>query len=67
MIKEKVTKRLRRIDLIDPESSKRKYSFSLVYGFRNIQNLIRRIKLKRTKMDYCEVMACPSGCLSGGG
>jgi iron only hydrogenase large subunit-like protein len=34
-------------------------------GFRNIQNLVR--KLKTTDLHFVEVMACPSGCLNGGG
>lgn len=67
-----------------------------VYGFRNIQNMVRKlsqgsaskkrgIKVKRrsrptgkdptssiavadpTKTDFIEVMACPSGCINGGG
>ncbi|KAA8907649.1 hypothetical protein TRICI_004940 [Trichomonascus ciferrii] len=59
-----------------------------VYGFRNIQNLVRKLKMKqRTKnakvtstksasspkasdpsqWDYVEVMACPGGCVNGGG
>lgn len=37
------------------------------YGFRNIQNLIRQIKRKKCKYHYVELMACPSGCLNGGG
>jgi len=41
--------------------------FAAVYGFRNIQNLIRKIKAKRCVYDYVEVMACPSGCNNGGG
>nr|CAA49833.1 LET1 [Kluyveromyces lactis] len=76
-------------------------SSSEVYGFRNIQNLVRKlsqsasvkkrgIKVKRrgqsvlksgetsekttkvltadpAKTDFVEVMACPSGCINGGG
>ena len=38
-----------------------------VYGFKNIQNLVRQIKTKRCKYQYVEIMACPSGCLNGGG
>lgn len=40
--------------------------FAIANGFRNIQNLVQ--KLKRNKCDYhfVEVMACPSGCLNGG-
>ncbi|KAK9238393.1 iron hydrogenase [Lipomyces kononenkoae] len=63
-----------------------------VYGFRNIQNLVRKLKtggktgarsvvsarakktagaatatLVPTEYDYVEVMACPGGCINGGG
>ena len=41
--------------------------FAKIYGFRNIQSLM--LKMKRGKCDYdlVEVMACPSGCVNGGG
>lgn len=78
-------------------------NFALAYGFRNIQNLVRKMKTKRPGKvalpasavrtetgvsenaaptddtatvslpvgsggyHYVEVMACPSGCLNGGG
>jgi iron only hydrogenase large subunit-like protein len=57
-----------------------------IYGFRNIQNLVRKLKPKRggggvvsrrtttnvrnndpSNWDYVEVMACPGGCINGGG
>jgi iron only hydrogenase large subunit-like protein len=41
--------------------------FAAAYGFRNIQGLMRKIKINRCEYDYVEVMACPSGCLNGGG
>ncbi|XP_076998401.1 cytosolic iron-sulfur assembly component 3 isoform X2 [Tamandua tetradactyla] len=41
--------------------------FALAYGFRNIQNLVQRLKRGRCPYHYVEVMACPSGCLNGGG
>mmetsp|Transcript_15685 Transcript_15685/g.37821 ORF Transcript_15685/g.37821 Transcript_15685/m.37821 type:complete len:537 (-) Transcript_15685:67-1677(-) len=45
--------------------------FVAAYGFRNVQNIIRRIKKGQTTgkvdFDYAEVMACPGGCLNGGG
>ena len=41
--------------------------FALAYGFRNIQNIIRNIKRKKWMYDYVEIMACPGGCLNGGG
>ncbi|KAL6726844.1 hypothetical protein Aduo_008774 [Ancylostoma duodenale] len=37
-----------------------------IYGFRNIQNLVRKLKSNKNPYDYVEVMACPSGCGNGG-
>lgn len=34
------------------------------YGFRNIQNLMRKIRTGRCPYDVVEVMACPSGAPS---
>ncbi|CAG8750029.1 11776_t:CDS:2, partial [Acaulospora morrowiae] len=41
--------------------------FASAYGFRNIQNLVRKIKNGNMQYHYIEVMACPSGCINGGG
>uniref|UniRef100_A0A8C4N9B5 Nuclear prelamin A recognition factor-like n=1 Tax=Eptatretus burgeri TaxID=7764 RepID=A0A8C4N9B5_EPTBU len=41
--------------------------FAAAYGFRNIQNLMQKIKRGKSPYHYIEVMACPSGCLNGGG
>ena len=41
-------------------------SFAIVNGFRNIQNLVSRVKRKTCSYDYVEVSACPKGCLNGG-
>jgi iron only hydrogenase large subunit-like protein len=38
-----------------------------IYGLRNIQNLMRNLKKGTCKYKYVEIMACPSGCLNGGG
>jgi len=35
--------------------------FAIANGFRNIQNLVQKLKSKRCLYDYVEVMACPSG------
>ena len=43
------------------------FSTAIINGFRNIQTLIQRIKRGTCKYNYVEVMACPSGCLNGGG
>ena len=40
--------------------------FAVANGFRNIQNLVQKMKRKRCTYDFVEVMACPSGCLNGG-
>lgn len=39
----------------------------LAYGFRNIQNIVRQGLPSSPNYHYVEVMACPSGCLNGGG
>lgn len=41
--------------------------FALCYGFRNLQNIVRKIKIGKGDYHFLEVMACPSGCLNGGG
>jgi len=43
-------------------------TFAKAYGFRNIQNLVRKLKQgKPCGYHYVEVMACPGGCTNGGG
>ena len=44
--------------------------FAQAYGFRNIQGILHRMKKSGSMgfhYDFIEVMACPSGCLNGGG
>ena len=41
--------------------------FARAYGFRSIQTVVRQLKRKKCRYHYIEVMACPSGCLNGGG
>jgi len=42
--------------------------FATAYGFKHIQNFVRNIKQKKqSPFHFIEVMACPSGCLNGGG
>ena len=50
--------------LSDPRSG---LKFAKVYGFRNIQSLILKLKRGKCDYDFVEVMACPSGCPNGGG
>uniref|UniRef100_A0A8C6SH22 Nuclear prelamin A recognition factor n=1 Tax=Neogobius melanostomus TaxID=47308 RepID=A0A8C6SH22_9GOBI len=41
--------------------------FAAVYGFRNIQTLVHRMKKGRLPYQLVEVLSCPGGCLSGRG
>ena len=59
---------------INQSPSGRELRFALAYGFRNIQTVLNRIKrgskasgASLNLWDYVEVMACPSGCVNGGG
>ena len=40
--------------------------FAIANGFRNIQNLVQKMKRGKCPYDFVEIMACPSGCLNGG-
>ena len=53
--------------MIDPTSGV-SIKGARVYGFKNIQNLIRQIKTStKNPYKYIELMACPGGCYNGGG
>ena len=41
--------------------------FCRAFGFRNIQNIVRRAKSGRCPYQLVELMACPAGCANGGG
>lgn len=41
--------------------------FCRAYGFRNIQNVVRRVKSGKCPYQLVELMACPGGCANGGG
>ena len=43
------------------------FTFATAYGFRSIQNIVRKVKRGKCSYDYVQVMACPSGCINGGG
>ena len=65
-----VYKQLRNSDfkeLILEINGELKLKFALAYGFRNIQNIVQKIKKNNCSYHYVEIMACPSGCLNGGG
>ncbi|KAM6964090.1 nuclear prelamin A recognition factor isoform 2-T2 [Tautogolabrus adspersus] len=41
--------------------------FAAVYGFRNIQTLVHRMRKGRVPYQLVEVLSCPGGCLRGRG
>uniref|UniRef100_A0A3P9AMR5 Nuclear prelamin A recognition factor n=1 Tax=Esox lucius TaxID=8010 RepID=A0A3P9AMR5_ESOLU len=41
--------------------------FAAVYGFRNIQTLVHRMRNGRVPYHLVEVLSCPGGCVSGRG
>lgn len=53
-------------ELEDKASGQVLLRFAIANGFRNIQNLVQKMKRKRCSYDFVEIMACPSGCLNGG-
>ncbi|KAJ2475330.1 Cytosolic Fe-S cluster assembly factor nar1 [Coemansia sp. RSA 2131] len=57
----------REITLLDPHTKQPLLLFAAVYGFRHLQNLVRKLKSKRSVYHYVEVAACPSACSNGGG
>lgn len=80
------TIRGRNIDVVEynvvSADGKNLFKAARYYGFRNIQNLVRRLKparpsripggrpiggSRKLEYQYVEVMACPGGCTNGGG
>eukprot|EP00939_MAST-03C_sp_MAST-3C-sp1_P001978 g1978.t1 len=57
------------VRLVDPKDPKKKVllRFAVVYGFRHIQRIVRQMRSGTCKYDLVEMMACPGGCLNGGG
>ncbi|XP_017073840.1 probable cytosolic Fe-S cluster assembly factor GE22682 [Drosophila eugracilis] len=54
-------------EIILEKNGKAVLKFAIANGFRNIQNLVQKLKRgKLVKYHFVEVMACPSGCINGG-
>ena len=45
----------------------RQVRVAIVHGLKNADNLIKMIKSGEKHYDFIEVMACPGGCVAGGG
>lgn len=43
------------------------FRFAIANGFRNVRNLLRKIKAEKCRYDYIEMMSCPGGCTNGSG
>lgn len=41
--------------------------FAAAYGFRNIQNMVLKLRKGKFHYHFVEVLACPGGCLNGKG
>jgi len=62
-------------NLVEENKSKTVLKFATAYGFKNIQCILQRLSKDArstniraaNEYDYIEVMACPRGCLNGGG
>lgn len=54
-------------EVIIEKQGKPPLRFALAYGFRNIQNIVQRVKRGKCTYHFVEVMACPAGCNNGGG
>ncbi|MDI6778374.1 MAG: [FeFe] hydrogenase, group A [Patescibacteria group bacterium] len=44
-----------------------KLKIAVVHEIRNVKKLLEDIKASRASYDFVEVMACPNGCIGGGG
>mmetsp|Transcript_28573 Transcript_28573/g.51769 ORF Transcript_28573/g.51769 Transcript_28573/m.51769 type:complete len:595 (+) Transcript_28573:34-1818(+) len=68
--KTKQNEDMRELTLTNPQTQKILLRFTAAYGFRNIQNVIRRVSKASLGSDsphFVEIMACPGGCLNGSG
>lgn len=45
----------------------REVNFAVVNGLHNAKEILEQVKNKKCKYDFIEVMACPGGCIAGGG
>jgi len=45
----------------------RKVKTAVVHGLGNARRLMERVQIGEADLDFIEVMACPGGCINGGG
>jgi len=49
------------------EIEKTRIGIAIVHEIRNAKKVLKDIKSKKIHFDFVEVMACPNGCIGGGG
>ncbi|KAJ1678253.1 Cytosolic Fe-S cluster assembly factor nar1, partial [Spiromyces aspiralis] len=57
----------REVTLCNPNTGEPLLRFAAFYGFRHLQNLVRKFKTGRCDYHYVEIAACPGACSNGGG
>ena len=45
----------------------KEYGFAIISGMANVKDLLDEIKAGKNDIHFVEVMACPGGCVNGGG
>ena len=46
---------------------KQQFNFAVVSGLKNANELIKEIREGKSDIQFVEIMACPNGCINGGG
>lgn len=55
------------IKLASVEAGGRKIRAAVAHGLGNARALIKKVKSGEVSVDFIEIMACPGGCVNGGG
>lgn len=48
-------------------TARQSFTFAVVNGLKNIHSIVPVLMGGDVKLDYIEIMACPGGCINGGG
>lgn len=49
------------------EIGSKKINVAIVHGLKNAKTLLEKVKAGEQKLHFIEIMACPGGCVGGGG
>jgi iron-only hydrogenase group A len=55
------------VELMDKKKKKSKLKVAVMNGMKNIDQVMTALKVNEHAFDYVEIMACPGGCIGGGG